>query len=921
MIKVTGLNKYYNKGKNNELHVINDVTLEFNENGLIAFLGKSGSGKTTLLNVIGGLDKQDSGEITYNEQLYKKYNMGKMDAYRKEKIGYIFQNYLLIENLSVMDNLRIALDIIGIKNTEEQDKRIEYALKMVGLYKHRKKLAGRLSGGEMQRVSIARSLIKNCEVIIADEPTGNLDSENTLEIMNILKQISKNTLVLLVTHNEEIASAFADRLIRIKDGTIVEDKINDVKGTLTNKSDKKIHLKDLHNETVKNNQVSLNLYTDEEDLVIDLKMVIKNDIIYIDTNKKIVSTSEAGISLIDDHLEQKEKTDESKMNFDISWFDDTKEHNFLLELGKSLKNSFKQFYFTKRRSKIFQFIFFLIGIIIAACVVTYTNYKVVDNSAYINEDAYLIYRPESSSGYYIDDNGLNRKELIADGYIQDIYDYDKKYYTLDYQMNSSLRSSYSFSFYMYPIRIASDCKILAGQKPLKADEIMLSKKIADYILKKENFSKYDDLTGYKIRSLMVSGVNDSDKDCIYTSDLYYLWTLATYNDNNLKMISSYITNQYIGYKDEITYKLLTGNDLGDNLDDILLSESIATHYNLKAGDQVTMVVNNDITGITTERIFNVAGTFWHPQERDKCKYGMITNDPSMLKYRYVISQNNTGLSLYLNLPTYQDILALVSDFNYVVDNPEYNFQLISGKLPEKDDELIVSAHLPVSAGNSFTINAQTYKIVGTYITDDALDNINVVLGTKKASLFSDEERISTFFNHSSSYALNNVPELRKRLNQEGFEAKLIYDHLVSFNEELNRSERLAYLIMSIILLVAGMIYVYFSTRSRLLNNVKDIGVYRSIGKTRFQIIKTYISDIFVETSLTSILGYVLAILTVLYLNSKIITLTGEGFVTVDHGYYFLGALMIYLINIFFGLIPVMRLMMNTPSEINSKYDI
>ncbi len=921
MIKVTGLNKYYNKGKNNELHVINDVTLEFNENGLIAFLGKSGSGKTTLLNVIGGLDKQDSGEITYNEQLYKKYNMRKMDAYRKEKIGYIFQNYLLIENLSVMDNLRIALDIIGIKNTEEQDKRIEYALKMVGLYKHRKKLAGRLSGGEMQRVSIARSLIKNCEVIIADEPTGNLDSENTLEIMNILKQISKNTLVLLVTHNEEIASAFADRLIRIKDGTIVEDKINDVKGTLTNKSDKKIHLKDLHNETFKNNQVSLNLYTDEEDLVIDLKMVIKNDIIYIDTNKKIVSTSEAGISLIDDHLEQKEKTDESKMNFDISWFDDTKEHNFLLELGKSLKNSFKQFYFTKRRSKIFQFIFFLIGIIIAACVVTYTNYKVVDNSAYINEDAYLIYRPESSSGYYIDDNGLNRKELIADGYIQDIYDYDKKYYTLDYQMNSSLRSSYSFSFYMYPIRIASDCKILAGQKPLKADEIMLSKKIADYILKKENFSKYDDLTGYKIRSLMVSGVNDSDKDCIYTSDLYYLWTLATYNDNNLKMISSYITNQYIGYKDEITYKLLTGNNLGDNLDDILLSESIATHYNLKAGDQVTMVVNNDITGITTERSFNVAGTFWHPQERDKCKYGMITNDPSMLKYRYVISQNNTGLSLYLNLPTYQDILALVSDFNYVVDNPEYNFQLISGKLPEKDDELIVSAHLPVSVGNSFTINAQTYKIVGTYITDDALDNINVVLGTKKASLFSDEQRISTFFHHSSSYALNNVPELRKRLNQEGFETKLIYDHLVSFNEELNRSERLAYLIMSIILLVAGMIYVYFSTRSRLLNNVKDIGVYRSIGKTRFQIIKTYISDIFVETSLTSILGYVLAILTVLYLNSKIITLTGEGFVTVDHGYYFLGALMIYLINIFFGLIPVMRLMMNTPSEINSKYDI
>ena len=159
MIKIENLNKYYNKGKGNEIHVINDVSLELPNTGLISFLGPSGSGKTTLLNVIGGLDKA-KGNIQYDDLTMDKYSMHKIDKFRSKEIGYVFQNYNLLLEETVYSNLEIALEMIGIYDKEEQGKRIEYTLKAVGMYKYRKKRAYALSGGQQQRVSIARALVK-----------------------------------------------------------------------------------------------------------------------------------------------------------------------------------------------------------------------------------------------------------------------------------------------------------------------------------------------------------------------------------------------------------------------------------------------------------------------------------------------------------------------------------------------------------------------------------------------------------------------------------------------------------------------------------------------------------------------------------------------------------------------------------------
>ena len=224
MIFANNLRKNYGT-----LEVINDTTLKLPKKGMVAFLGESGSGKTTLVNVLGGLDSYKSGSISYDDTRFLKYQMDKVDTYRRNHFGYIFQNYNILEDKTVYENLLLALHIIGIYDETECEKRIKNALEAVGLYKFRKKLAGALSGGQMQRVSIARALVKHNDVIIADEPTGNLDGESTRQIIRILKKLSINSLIILVTHDISLANTYADYIYHIKDGKISDYKENNLK--------------------------------------------------------------------------------------------------------------------------------------------------------------------------------------------------------------------------------------------------------------------------------------------------------------------------------------------------------------------------------------------------------------------------------------------------------------------------------------------------------------------------------------------------------------------------------------------------------------------------------------------------------------------------------------------------------------------
>ena len=221
MLDLKNISKSYKTG-NFVQHALKKVNLSFRKNEFVAILGPSGSGKTTLLNIIGGLDRYDSGDLIINGKSTKKFKATEWDSYRNNCVGFIFQSYNLISHISVLENVEMALTLSGYKRKNKREKALE-ALDKVGLKDHAHKRPNQLSGGQMQRVAIARSLVNNPDIILADEPTGALDSTTSVQIMNLIKEIAKDKLVIMVTHNPELAKNYASRIIEFKDGEILSD--------------------------------------------------------------------------------------------------------------------------------------------------------------------------------------------------------------------------------------------------------------------------------------------------------------------------------------------------------------------------------------------------------------------------------------------------------------------------------------------------------------------------------------------------------------------------------------------------------------------------------------------------------------------------------------------------------------------------
>lgn len=221
MLQLKDIVKKYNTG-GTEVEVLKKVNISFRESEFVSILGASGSGKTTLLNIIGGLDKYSSGDMLLMGRSTKEFTDRDWDSYRNGTIGFVFQSYNLIGHLSVIENVKLALSISGESN-KENDIKAKKALEDVGLGDHLYKKPNQLSGGQMQRVAIARALVTNPKVILADEPTGALDSKTSVQIMELIKEISKEKLVIMVTHNPELARKYSDRIVSVKDGEIIED--------------------------------------------------------------------------------------------------------------------------------------------------------------------------------------------------------------------------------------------------------------------------------------------------------------------------------------------------------------------------------------------------------------------------------------------------------------------------------------------------------------------------------------------------------------------------------------------------------------------------------------------------------------------------------------------------------------------------
>jgi len=221
MLELINIKKSYKIG-DMETKALDNVSVAFRKKEFVSILGPSGSGKSTCLNIIGGLDRYDSGDLKIKGKKTKDFKDKDWDAYRNNSIGFIFQNYNLITHISVLSNVELGMTLSGIKTKEKRKRAIE-VLNKVGLKEHIHKKPNQLSGGQMQRVAIARALVNDPEILLCDEPTGALDTVTSVQIMDLIKEISKDKLVIMVTHNPELAQKYSDRIIEFKDGKILSD--------------------------------------------------------------------------------------------------------------------------------------------------------------------------------------------------------------------------------------------------------------------------------------------------------------------------------------------------------------------------------------------------------------------------------------------------------------------------------------------------------------------------------------------------------------------------------------------------------------------------------------------------------------------------------------------------------------------------
>lgn len=562
MIKLQQVNKYFNKGKSNQIHVLNDVSIDLPEKGLVVFLGESGSGKTTLLNVIGGLDKIGSGKIYFDNKEISKFNVTKWDELRNETIGYIFQNYYLQPQLSVFDNVAFVLRMLGISDQAEIEKRVNYVLKALGMYEFRKKRGLQLSGGQQQRVAIARALVKNPNIIIADEPTGNLDSKNTTEIMNIIKEIAKEKLVLLVTHDRDLAKFYANRIVEIVDGKMVKDYENIQSDDHGLVDDQVIYLKDLEKvSSISDENINISLFSDSSvKEPVDVKLIFKNNTLYLKVENKIdkikLANDHDGIKILDAHYVKKTREQLLETTYDTSVLDHSnihKEHKFVISTKRNIKLAIAKVLSFGRKGKLMLSSFVLAGMVIAfALAMLFTAVTFKPNSIYNKNDNEVSIKNElpefkfknyfnnfdEFKGFIKTDNIIIKNIQLSSGFYQ-----NNTLARLSLNIPQFSNQNIGVTGNIALLEATKPFKLISGQSPKENNEILISKGVAKTILNNDqgffgsmtysgnDFGIWDykdilledyfvDILGKKL-DVKISGITNEELYVIYLNKDFY----------------------------------------------------------------------------------------------------------------------------------------------------------------------------------------------------------------------------------------------------------------------------------------------------------------------------------------------------------------------------------------------------------------
>ncbi len=826
MVKVEKLNKYFNKGKKNQLHIINNTTLEFNKNGLVAILGASGSGKTTLLNVIGGLDKSNSGKIYINGIKVSNKSTYKLDKIRNLNIGYIFQDYKLIDNLSVFENVAISLKMVGIKNKEEIEKRVSYVLNSVNMYRYRNRPAKMLSGGERQRVSIARAIVKNPNIVIADEPTGNLDAKNSLEIMNIIKSISKDKLVILVTHEVELAKFYASRIIEIQDGKIINDYENEINHNLEYRLDNKIYLKDLEKiEEIKKEKIKLDVFADKEEKI-DAKIIIKNGNIYIKAKDKKVEVIDENsiIELVNEHYKKIDKSIYEQNNYNINEIIDGNKklkYSSIYGIFKSIIQGFKK-----------------IG-----------NYSVL-------------------------------KKILLLGYFA-----------------SAMFIVYSVSNIFGTINLKESDFITKTKEYLKVD---IGK------IKIDDYSKYEQTEG-------VEYIIPGDSMITFKIKMEDYYQLAnTYLDlkGSLTSIDKIKEEDLIyGRMPENQYEIVIDKMTIDNIENFGYdrgysagSSTIYNAMNLMGLRKTEDVLNRRVT-INNMPDFKIVGI------TDKVSPSIYVYKENFINIINNFSQTNR--QTYFGYTMEETKTENIFDYNLYLDD----ITLKQGRLPTGDYEVIVNItnknQMKLNKTIETKVNDTQLKVVGYYESKTNMQNYLVNNNTIKYNIISNNTEF-TICPKDKELVMN------KFKNDYNLELTDIYEKDRSTYMENKKDAMISSLIFATVILGISLVEIFLMMRSSFLSRIKEIGTLRAIGVKKSDIYKMFIGEILGITTITSLPGVIL----MTYIIKSLLKLPYmESVFMINTEIVGICILILYGFNILIGLLPLHKVIKNTPASILARHDV
>lgn len=811
MVKLENVNKFFNKRKQNEIHVIKNTSLDMESSGLVALLGPSGCGKTTLLNVIGGLDKVGSGKVFVNGQQITGRSAGKTDEIRNINIGYIFQNYNLVDNMTVFDNVAIALKMVGVKDEAEIKEKVNYVLEKVGMYRYRNRYAGMLSGGERQRVGIARAIVKDPAVVIADEPTGNLDSKNTLDVMNIIKAISVDKLVILVTHEEELAEFYASRIIRVRDGAVVSDEVNRNSDELDYHVENKIYLRDIKDhKRLKSGNYNIDFYNDSNSSV-SMDIVVKNGNIYIRTrneNDRIEIVDEhSGMELVDDYYRSIAINDALDSSFEPERLRASGERKYrsIISPVAVIKNGFKSVMGYNTIKKVL-----LAGFLVSAMFITYSVcnifgvLNITDDefvgadksyisvvSKNVSVDKYLEYEQDENFKYVMPGDSMIVLTMKFDEYFQTMGSY------------ASIEGSLSDAGKL----TAADA--VYGRLPETETEIVIDKMILDKVIDEQmttsaGYGSAAKFVGGKIQienlpELTIVGVTDLESPCIYADRSMFINILANTGSSGTQSWQS--EEDRTASLDVIDYELKTGEvtlesgawPAGDY--EVLVNEK--NKENMKLGKTISKTVN--------DTPLKVVGYYSDKRDSD---YMLVSNNT--VKYALIKSKSNITIS-------------------------------------PKDKEAAITE-----------LQAADVNVRDTY------------------------------------------EESRQQYRNQ------MWDSILSA------------LVMAGVILLISFVEIFLIIRASFLSRVKEIGVYRAIGVKKSDIYRMFAGEILAITTIAGLPGFLL----MAYVAYKLAGMVyfADMFL-VNPVILLICLVLIYGLNLLFGLLPVFRTIRKTPAAILSRADV